>query len=241
MIGQNIAILVNGINLGCALQTFAPELSRDMLDNTTLCNTGSRTFLPGHKTGTISGEGIWDADSSDSSKIHDVMTEAFESGTALNITSSLESITQGSSAALMVESAKVENYTVKSELDQLVMASVQLRPDAIQYGLWIYKGSEDSDTDTGASVDNGAATTNGGLFQAHLYKQDDSTATSGTFSLEHSTNNSTWVELAADSVPTTFGAFGITIDAGTTIHRYTRVIFTSSGGIGYGAAALIRR
>lgn len=240
-IGKNLSIYIDGINLACAFKNFDDARETEMLDTTALCVSDGRTFKPGLSTGTLEGSGIWDADTTNQDQIDDVMKAAFANKTVQVVTSSKETLAVGG-VAVMAQSAKVQNYSIENQLGQLIMCSVSLQADnGIEYGKWLFSDTDSGSGTNGSSVDNGAASTNGGLFQGHLYLASDSAATNANFKLQGSALGSVWTDIDDESVGANKGAVTFTIAAGTTVPRYLRVVFTATGGKAYGVAAFIRR
>jgi hypothetical protein len=83
----------------------------------------------------------------------------------------------------------------------------------------------------GTSVDNGAATANGGAINIHVTAF--SGLTSDSIIIEHSTNDSVWNTLATSTLVTGLTSERIVVAAGTTVNRYLRVRddVTGSGSI----------
>lgn len=83
-----------------------------------------------------------------------------------------------------------------------------------------------------ASVDNGAtigATQNGGLFVIHVTANTWSGTT--TVKLQHSSDNSTWVDLSTQVVPATTQA-AYTLPVAGTVNRYIRAQVVTAAGTG---------
>jgi len=112
--------------------------------------------------------------------------------------------------------------TVGDTLGDVATLSVSVQPDGpVDWGVVIAaEGAITIDTD-GTSVDNGAATSNGGV--AHLHTTAFSGLTSNSVVIEHSTDNAAWVTLATSASITATGSERITVAAGTTVRRYMRV------------------
>lgn len=240
-IGKNIFFIVDGIRLHNALKTFSSAMEAEELDSTVLGSSGAfRTFVSGFKNGSLSLEGIWDSDTTNNDKIHDVLKAAFDSQTAKQLLASFGTIAIGG-PALMLRDSKVLQYGISPNVGELIMATAELRADnAIEPGLWLFNGNATSASVNGTSVDNAAASTNGGHYQGHTYLESDSTATDSSFKLQHSTDNSVWADVeAAQSVGATKGSISRVVTG--TINRYTRIVFTATGGKAYGVAALVRR
>jgi hypothetical protein len=87
------------------------------------------------------------------------------------------------------------------------------------------------------SVDNAVSSANGGLGVIHC----TAIGTSLTVKLQHSTNNTDWVDLSpAFAALSAIGSEVITVAAGITINRYLRVYHTCTGSSTY-LAAFARR
>jgi len=90
-LAKGLAFYMNGVPLSCALQSFDATAETEALDATTLCNT-ARTYALGLKTGTVSASGIWDADTANEDKIHDVFQLAYTDATDNVVTATLQSL-----------------------------------------------------------------------------------------------------------------------------------------------------
>lgn len=239
-VGKNIFFIANGIRLHDALKSFQPSMTKDELDATTLGTTGAfREFVGSFKSGQLDLEGIWDSDTVNLDEIHDVLMAAFNNDADVQLLASFEAIVNGQTA-LMLYNGQVLDYGIPADTGALIMAQAKLRADnAIEGGKWHYNNNA-TGASNGTSVDNGAATTNGGHYQGHLYLESDSAALNASFTLQHSTDNSVWVDVeAAQSVGANAGAVSRVVTG--TINRYTRIVFTPTGGKGYAVGAFARR
>lgn len=238
--GKNIFFIIDGVKLHHALKSFGSDMKTDEYDTTSLGSSGAfRTYVAGFKGGELSLEGMWDADTTNTDEIDDVMKAAFDGQSAKQLLISFGTIANGG-PALMLKDAKVLEYAPKIEIGALIMCTARLRADnAIEPGKFHYYNSA-SGADNGTSVDNSASSANGGYYQGHLYQESDSAATNASFKLQHSTDNSTWADVeSAQSVGAARGSISRAVTG--TINRYTRIVFTPSGGKGYGVAAFVRR
>lgn len=112
--------------------------------------------------------------------------------------------------------------TVGDTLGDVATIAVSVQPDGpVDWGVVIAaEGAITIDTD-GTTVDNGAATTNGGV--VHLHVTAFSGLTSDSVIVEHSTDNAAWVTLDTFTSVTAVGSERRTIAAGTTVRRYVRI------------------
>ncbi len=196
-------IFVSGYDLACAFTEMNVSKSTGEKNATTLCNNGNSKWIPGRKEGSLSFNGFYDYDAIDLNKVENILDTAFENQADLIVSASLVAIVVGE-MAYMVRGCQNEKNVENAE-DEIVAISAVLRPkENISLGLWVYKGSADDDTDEGDSVDNAAASTNGGVLHFHQYLEDDSTATDGEILVEHSVGDSVWVTLISTPVGTSF-------------------------------------
>lgn len=230
---------MNGVSLGCALQSIDATATTDSLDSTTLCKS-ARTYAKGIKNGTASASGIWDYDSTNLDEIHDVFKAAYVNGTENVVTATLSALAVGVDA-IMFNSVQ-SSYNIDVQNAALIMCTADFQATSgINYGKVQFSGSVNNTTSSGASVNNGAATTNGGLLQYHIQNPSQ---LAGSVKLQHSTDNSVWVDVSGGTL--SFSASGDKYAAGYaevtgTINQYVRVQCTATGGTITFQAAFARR
>ena len=233
-IAQGLSIYVNGFNLGCAFKEFSPTAEVEVLDSTTLCRT-SRTYAQGFKMGNATASGIWDYDQTNADEIHNILTSAFENGTENIITSSLATLAVGGDAIMM--NAIETSWAINPELGQLIMCNADFQANnGVYFGKWIFSNSVASTTTNGAGQDNAASSANGGFVQVHYQA---STASAGTMILQHSTDNSSWADLATISLSGTTDSDSAFVSG--TVNRYVRARCTATGGTATFQVAFVRR
>lgn len=239
---SGIQIFINGYDVACALTSFSPDKTTEMLDATTLCKT-SKVYKPGYKDGTFAATGVWDADTTDNDEIDDILKSAYSNQSQLQITRTLQAPAVGEYAEV-AENALLENYTSGAESGQLIMADANFKADnGLEAAVILFTGSAEAGSPVNSTaVDNTSSTSSGGFFIGHVYEESDSAATNGLFTLQHSTDNSTWVDLVAQTgTGAANGVVTATVADGTTINRYLRVNFATATGKGYGLASFVRR
>lgn len=238
-LAKGLSVYMNGVSLGCALQSIDATAETEALDSTTLC-ANDRTYALGLKNGTVSASGIWDADTTNADELHDVFSAAYDSGGENEVMATLEAIAVDAPCILF--NARQTSYSIEIANGQLIIASAEFQPfSGINYGRVLFNAAVSSTTTNGTSVDNTASTTNGGLFQFHIQNPSQ---LAGSIKLQHSTNNSTWVDVSGTE--TTWLASGPKFNAGYseitgTINRYVRAVATATGGSITFQAALARR
>lgn len=225
-LAKNITFLANGYSLAEALKSFSPSADSDEIDATVLAND-FRTYEQGFKSGSLSASGVFDSDTVEADKIHDILSAAFRDGSDVIVLASYGQVATGATAIML--RAIETKYSVDIPLGQLILSNAEMRAeDGLQFGVFLLHEQIDEGTVNGSSVDNGAATTNGGVFQVHLQNDD---ATDVDVKLQHSSNNSTWVDLATVNDLSDPHTAGIAVVApGTTVNRYTRAVAVITGG-----------
>ena len=221
-IAKTNRILADGYNLASALRSFVVSGSSDELDATHL-STGFRVYESGFQSAEVTAEGFFDSDSVNLDKIHDIFKAAYTGRTTQVLTAFLQDYAFGGDCVML--NGCITNFAEPIEVNSVILSNAKWRStNGLQMGKGYISEAADTETVTSSSIDNTTATTNGGLVHVHL---DNSAATDVDVTIEHSTDNSTWVTLA--SVSNLSGAYSsgsATVAIGTTIRRYTRAIAT---------------
>ncbi len=187
-----------------------------MLDRTSLVDP-AYVFQPGQDNSTFDLELMLDVDSSAGGQ-WSVGSTWKSTPTPFSFMPSV--LTAGSEAWLATANLTGFNGTAKH--DQLVMLAVSTQNDGpMDPGVVIEDLNTISADTNGASVDNGAATSNGGVW--HIHVTAFSGLTSDSIILEHSTDNSTWATLDTSTLVTAIGSERRVVAAGTTVRRHLRV------------------
>lgn len=238
-LAKGLSIYMNGVSLGCALTSLDATGTTEALDSTTLCQT-SRTYATGLKNGTASASGIWNYDQTNLDKIHNVFSTAYDSGSENIVTATLESIASSAvNKDAILFNATQSSYNVEVQNGQLIMCTAEFQATSgINYGKVIYNATVATAT-AGTSINHGADTLNGGLFQVQV---QNPTEYAWTIKLQHSDNNSTWVDLATLTSTGTGKKFEAQSSQITgTVEQYVRANVTSVAGSVTFVAAFARR
>lgn len=236
-LAKGLAFYMNGVALSCALQSVDATAETEALDSTTLCQT-ARTYATGLKTGSVSASGLWDYDSTDVNKIHNVFEQAYTNASNNIVTATLASLAFDADALLF--NATQTSYNVEVATGQLVIVSADFQTQSgVNFGKIIFSADVDDTTTNGTSKDFGASSTGGALFQVHI---DNPTQDTGNVKLQHSTNNSTWTDVATLNLTgAKFEALSYEVPKGTTLNRYVRASCTADNEEINFVAAVARR
>ena len=225
---------VAGIPMACHIRQVGIDHQVDMVDVTTLC-VDAREYLEGQETGTFSFGGLVDT----------VLVDLWTPLNALKQNDVEEPVSVAPAGYAIGQQV----WIAEADLTQLDYATpvgdavtftagfqITGRPD-LGVSLHDVVAAETAGGN-GASVDNSALTSNGGAAVLHV---TGFTGTSVTVKVQHSTNNSTWVDLVTFSAASAAGAQHVEVAAGTTVNRYLRATWSGTFSSARFAVGFARR
>lgn len=238
--GNSAQVLLDGFNLHQFAKSFEVTGQVDALDSSVL-GTTSRTKIPGLRHGTASGEVFYDDTAIFGSA--QVLKSLYGASSASIISFAPAGFALGNLVAMLY--ANESSFDPKSIVADLtlIMFRAEAAEDAIDFGVSLHALSAESSLPiTGTSVDNAAATTNGGVGVLHVSAIAGG-APNVVYVIQHATDNATWVDLVTFTAVTAPGGQRIEVAAGTTVRRYLRIIATEGGTTSsvVGVAAFGRR
>lgn len=242
--GVTMKILVNQYDLTGYFRKMDLDAVTSMYDTTVFGST-SKAFIPGIKSGTIAVEGLFEGVAT--ANAPDNVFSAIEASATVPLVSIAPAgLTVGNRVYLL--QAHEHNHNVAAVIDDLIMNSAEFTDnDGYDFGLSLHAlTAEISFPVNGTSINNGAATNNGGVGFLHV------TAIAGgapniVYKIQHSTNDSTWVDLIQFSAVTsnlaTTGYQRTVVAAGTQVRQYLRMTATEGGTTSsiVGAVSFARR
>lgn len=219
--GRSTRVLVDGTNLSAYFRSANSSSSVPTTDTTTFAATG-KTFLAGFPEGRLTLDGLFEGGVG---SVDETLSAALD-GVSHIVMVSREAFTVGGPADLLL--ARETAYNNTSSVNEAVAISAEFVADGgIKSGAVLHDLTARTATGTGAAVDGGAATTNGGLAQLHVVAISGTTP-SATVVVQDSADGSTgWATIATFAAKTAVGAERVTITG--TIRRYTRASWTISG------------
>jgi hypothetical protein len=223
-LGASAGALVEQYDITSDLTGIDLTSARDSLDATTMGNTGHR-FVLGLTSGGIQIKGLFNAALSG---LYTILVSIFAATTPKIATTHPKGTTVGYPAELCyADQTKFDDTVRFSDLISLV-AYLQSSERGIEFGVWLAALAAVTATGNGTDVDNGAATTNGGVGVLHT------TALAGaspsvTWKIQHSVDGSTWADLLTFTAQTAVGAQRVEVAAGTTVNRHLRAVRTFGG------------
>jgi len=228
-------VLINSRHLSGSISGWEFAASRSMSQVTSILDTGQR-FIPGIAQGAIGCTGMFNSAAGD---IDATISAAVGVDNGLLWTILPNGLTIGQPALLC--RSELEDYKVTSAVGNAVAVGVQGMPDdGTDIGVLLHALTAETVDVNAASVDNTAATTNGGVATLHVTAY--SGLTNVVFTVGHSSDNISFPTLATFSTVTAIGSERILVATGTTVNRYLRaqVDVTGAGSVTF-AMAFARR
>ena len=228
--GKNTVVLFDKYDLSTYFNSATTSAMAETVETTTFGST-SKTYAIGMKDGTVSFEGLWSGvlDTEGSDK---VLNDAFGSTTKVLVTVATEGATIGRNCKIV--NADDTSYEIKSAIADMVTITAQAQASGtvsgIDSGVLLAANQTVSAITANTSVDNAAASTNGGV--AHLHVTANTRNGAATIKVQQSANNSTWTDLVTFTATTasTTTSERIEVAAGTSVNRYLRVNVSGFAG-----------
>lgn len=186
---------------------------------------GAKTYITGLRDATLSASGLFDGVAS---AVDDVLSASIGSDTLAPVLFAQSGIAAGNRAFIL--QAKTTSYEVSAPVGDVVSVSYDAQADGgADDALLLTALAAVTATGNGTAQDNSASTTNGGMAQLHVTANTMNNNT--VFKVQHSSDNSTWVDLVTfTTVATTVTTSErVLVAAGTTVNRYLRASYTASG------------
>jgi hypothetical protein len=226
--GKNTVVNFGQYDLSTYLTDVTSNQSVETVDTTTF-GSQNKTYKLGLQDGTIGLEGLW---AGDATGIDEVFAAAVGSTTPKVITIGPEGSAIGRRAILAYTNKT--SYEIKGAIADLVTISAQAQVtgsvEGLDRGVLLASSQVVTATVTNSSIDNALSSANGGV--AHLHVPVNTRNGAVTVKVQHSANNSTWVDLVTFT-PTTNGAITserVEVAAGTTVNRYIRANVSGFAG-----------
>lgn len=237
--GKDTVVHAHGNDVSAYLHSAGVSGSADTAETSTF-QTTSKSYLAGLKDAVLSGEGFVDG----AAAAADVILAALF-GVASKIFSYYpQGDARGASGSHM--SAVQTSYEVKSDVGDAVGFSFEAQSNvSVERGVSLKDGGDSITIDgSETSVDNAAASTDGGA--AYLHVLSKSGGTTLAVIIEHSSDNGgtdAWATIATFSVASAQAtAERVAIAPATTIKRYARATFdVGAGGTWKVNVALVRK
>lgn len=216
--GKDTVVYFNESDYSTYFSSVDLSATADVAESTTFGNT-SKTYIAGERDGTIGLTGFFDA----------TADTQFASvyGSSFNLVVGHDGITTGKRASFA--KSLITNYGVSSPVGDIVASSLDVQADdGLHNGSVLINGAFTATAVQGSVQDNTNSTSNGlGAFL--IATSVSGTSPTADVKIQHSADNSTWVDLVTFTQVTAASSEIKEVEAGTTINRYLRVYNTIGG------------
>jgi hypothetical protein len=223
--GKKTAVLLNGTNMSPFLNEATTTTEIETAETTTFSDN-DKTYIVGLSDGTISTSGLFDSTAGASNAVlSGLIAEEDNTFTVLP-----EGSTAGSRA--IIANGQLTSYEISSPVGDVVAISAEVQADGgLFHGValtsLVNTGSA-SATTTG--IDNGAATSNGALFNLHVTDNTRDGVT--TIKAQHSSDDVTYVDLVTFTNVSASTTGGESITSTGAVNQYLRTLSTLAGASG---------
>jgi len=188
---------------------------------TTAFGNDNKNYISGDKDGTISFTGMFD------STADATLQPYLGSSTNTDVCIGADGITDGKS--IFFGTGVITNYGQSSPVGDVVGTSVDLQANAGLFNGLVLDKATITATGNSTATDNTNSTSNGGGAIAIVDSVSGTGTPTATIKIQHSSDNSVWVDLVTFSNFTAVGSQVSEVASGTTINRYLRASYTISG------------
>jgi hypothetical protein len=233
--GKRTVVLLNGTDMSPFLNEATQTDEIEVAETTTFADA-DKTYMMGLTDGTISTSGLFDATAGAS--------DAVLRGLIADDDNTFTVLPEGATAGTrsIIANGQLTSYEISSPVGDVVAISAEIQADGGLFSGRALNGLTNSGTSASlTSVDWSAGTVTGGLFNLHLVSNTRDGA--ATVRVQHSVDNSTWVDLVSFTSISASTVSGESITSTGTVNRYLRAAHTlagSSGSITYHVSAARR-
>jgi len=225
--GRNTKVYLGSYDISAYLNEATPSMSLDTAE-TSAFGSSAKTYIVGQNDATVSIKGMFDGDAT-------AVNAVFEDIISNDLTPAFTIAYDGGIGVgndCSIGTAKQTSYDISTPVGDVVSVTGEFQvTGGIRQAVLLNDGTALSATTNGTAVDNSAATTIGAVANLHVIANSRSTAT--TIKVQHSTDNSTWVDLITFTSVSASTITNENIAAGVlTIRRYLRVQTTLTAGTG---------
>lgn len=232
--GTEARVWLDGKQAACSLNEINMTAELDEAEVTTLCST-IKDYIPGLAEVTIECEGLFDIDTASPATTLDAWLDA-RFGQVFPVTFAPEGGGDVGDPAYMLNGF-LQEYSIEATVDEAVSTEMTFRcASSLARGYVLHTDSapvtasgDGGNTPSSGVLDNGIATTNGGIGVLHVSAVSGTTPTL-VVKIQHSVDGLTaWTDLATFSSQNSVNGEYLTVAAGTTVNRYLRALWTVGG------------
>lgn len=227
--GKSTSLLFGGYDLSRFFNQSQVSHQVETADTTTYGADGSaKTYIVGHRDATLSAGGLYDGAED---AVDEVISGVLGADADQIVTLAPDGLVVGrrcSSAAV-----KSTSYEISSPVADVVSVSLEVQANGgADPAVVLAAGTAATATGNGTAVDNAALSSNGGV--GYLHVTGNTHDGNSTVKIQHSVDNSVWVDLITFAVvaTTVVSAERVLVAEATTVNRYLRATHTLAGSSG---------
>lgn len=217
--GKDTRVLVNEIAASSKLHSVQASSSRSYGGATAYGDSGEK-FIPGLLTGTVNLEGNFEDNT-----LQSEFQAADGVDNALLVSAAMAGFTVGNPVLIAYGDQSARSFN--SSVSDTVGFTVEEQADEmVDFGRSLHDLTAKTATGNGTAVDNAASSASGGVAALHVTAVSGTTP-SNTVKVQHSVDNSVWVDLITFTAATAATSQRSTVSG--TVNRYTRETHTITG------------
>jgi len=223
--GKNVNVFVNEYDFSTYFNDVSATTSVETAEVSAF-GSNAKEYIVGLLDGTVSLSGMFDGTATGTDV---VFSTVLGSTTKQNVIVAPSGHSNGASAIVL--EADDTSYEVSGAVADVVQTSVEFQSsDGVEHGKILSSGAAISATGNGTSVDNAAASTNGGV--GFLSVPTNTRNGNITVKVQQSADNSTFTDLITFTVVTSTQKTFERVEVAGTVARYLRVNYTVAGSTG---------
>jgi hypothetical protein len=230
IVAKSERVIFNGYDLSCYVNMVGSDIERELKSQDVFCTDGAKTNKKGLLGVETTLKGFNEFSPTAETIINQIFQNAVVSDDENLVLYSLGGGFTGGGAAVMLNLNNAKYSIDPIEAGELLLAQIvgsgtqSAGKVALAHGVWLMSQVVTGPVN-GSSYDNGAGFT-GYVAQAHNTNANGA----ATVKIQHSSNNSTWVDLVTFNAIPQNSAAPQAINTGANVNRYLRAIVTSIGG-----------
>jgi hypothetical protein len=224
--GKSVKVFVDEFDFSSYFNDVSASTMVETAETSTF-GSDAKEYITGLVDGTVSLSGMFEG--TENVGTDDYFSAVLGVATKQKVIVAPEGHALGSRAVMLESDAT--SYEVSGAIADVVQASAEFQSsEGVEHGVILSSGAAISATGNGTGVDNGAATTNGGV--GYLSVPVNTRNGNVTVKIAASADNSTFADLLTFTVVSSATKTSQRVEVTGTIARYLRVSYTVAGSTG---------
>ena len=223
--GKSTAIMFNTYDMSAYLNETSSSTSVETAETTAFGNS-AKTYITGLKDATMSASGMFEGSVDGTDAVFSAVVGSAADNVVTIFPEGISAVGNRSSMA----AGKLTSYETTSPVGDVVTVSIEVQANGGRDSGVMLLGSSVSATGNGTSVDNAASSLNGGV--GHLHVPLNTRNGTAVIKVQHSTDNSTWVDLITFGTVPASTTDAERVEVTGTVNRYIRANYTINGSTG---------